>query len=79
MILHNKGSLAHGYFFLLVIDRAVLVAEAELVAMSFEEDIGTEVIGYHSVVKSMEFGVLYTDIGLYTGIEFFTFAKKVAC
>ena len=79
MILNNKGSLAHGHFFLLVIDRAVLVAEAELVTMTFEEDIRTEVIGYHSVVKPMEFGVLHTDIGLYTGIEFFTFAKKVTC
>ena len=77
MILHNKGSLAHGYFFLLVIDRAVLVAEAELVTMSFEEDIHAKVVGKHRVFESVEIGVLYSKVGLNACGEFFTFAKEI--
>ena len=72
MILNNKGSLAHGHFFLLVIDRAVLVAEAELVAVPFEENIHTKIISDHRVFKPVKLGVLNTKVRLYARIAIFT-------
>ena len=78
MILYNKDTLTAIYFFLEVIHRTVLVAEAKFVAVSFEKEVHPKVISDHRVFQAVKLGVLNAEIRLHTRGKFLIFSQEIS-